>query len=79
MKERQEFNSAGTVVVSNCLNQVKLVLSFDRDGDIITSWGKNGDLYTIPKGNCIFGSTVYLKASGPGIKCCQDECPSRTE
>jgi hypothetical protein len=70
--ERQEFNSSGTVVVSKCSNQVKLFLTFDRDGGVITSEGKNGNLYAIPSGNCIFGSTVHFKAKGSEVKCKMD-------
>lgn len=75
MAERQEYDSSAIIAVRKCSNRVKLFVTFDKEGNVITNEGKNGDLYVVPDGNCLMGSTVHFKARSSGVKCMMD-CPA---
>lgn len=70
----------GVAVVSrtpaNCNSRAVFFETVDSDGNIVTPYGVDGNLYQLPPPGCPSRVTVHLKAEGEKVRC-EASCPNR--
>ncbi len=73
---RQIPKSVNSIKIENCPRNVNILLSFDEEGNVVTPYGKHGDLFMYAPRDCIFKTTIHFKANGSCVEC-KTRCPER--